>query len=154
MGQFGSDKLLLLDMFAILLNFSKLSTIALLLFLYIIRHLITNTFFMSQLQTPVIARCFSSMDKDYLVVNAVGPDRVGIVSGLTKMVVDKGGNVGESQASRLGSHFGLMMLVSVPKKSSQELQTSLKELEGMSTSCYTTDDPNAVQASPGDGCKF
>ena len=70
------------------------------------------------------------------------------------MVVDKGGNVGESQASRLGSHFGLMMLVSVPKSSSEELQTALKELEGMSTTCYITNDPNAITAPPGDGCKF
>ena len=47
------------------------------------------------------------------------------------MVVDKGGNVGESQTSQLGSHFGflfLMMLVSVPKSPSQELQIAFKDL--------------------------
>jgi len=86
-----------------------------------------------------------------LIVNAVGPDRPGIVSDLTKLVVDKGGNVGESQASRLGSHFGLMMLISVPKVSSDELQTAVKSMNGLSTSCFITDDPNAITASPRDG---
>lgn len=94
-------------------------------------------------------RCFSTVaEQEFLVINAVGPDRVGIVSGLTEMVVDRGGNVGESQASRLGSHFGLMMLVSVPKSSSHDLQEAVQNMEGMSTSCYSTDDPNAVTASP------
>lgn len=87
-------------------------------------------------------------------MNAVGPDRVGIVSGLTQLVVEKGGNVGESQASRLGSHFGLMMLVSVPKSSSDELQQAVKTLEGMSISCFVTDDPSAVVSAPKVGCEF
>lgn len=101
-------------------------------------------------KTSSITRCFSSIDKEHIIVNAVGPDRVGIVSGLTKLVVDKGGNVGESQASKLGSHFGLMMLVSVPKASSSELQNAVKGIEGMSTTCFVTDDPHAV-SSPGTG---
>ena len=61
--------------------------------------------------------------------------------------------MGESQASRLGSHFGLMMLVSVPKSTTEELQDAVKALEGMSTSCYATEDPNATKDSPRVGCK-
>mmetsp|Transcript_8738 Transcript_8738/g.10943 ORF Transcript_8738/g.10943 Transcript_8738/m.10943 type:complete len:153 (+) Transcript_8738:49-507(+) len=105
----------------------------------------------SQLRKTPTARCFSSADKEFLVINAVGPDRLGIVSGLTELVVEKGGNVGESQASRLGSHFGLMMLVSVPKSATQELQDAVKALEGMSTSCYPTEDPTANRDSPSVG---
>lgn len=46
-----------------------------------------------------------------------------------------------------------MMLVSVPKASSSELQNAVKGMEGMSTTCFVTDDPHAV-SSPGTGCKF
>ena len=88
------------------------------------------------------------------LITISGPDRLGIVSGLTELVVEKGGNVGESQASRLGSHFGLMMLVSVPKSATQDLQDAVKALEGMSTSCYPTKDPAANRDSPSVGCKL
>jgi len=87
-------------------------------------------------------------------VSAVGADRRGIVSDITKIVVDKGGNVGESQATKLGSHFGLSMLVSVPKRESEALQASLTSLPGLATSFFITDDPNAVSISPNIGCKF
>jgi len=98
-----------------------------------------------------VVRCFSSIDKEFLIVNAVGPDRPGIVSEVTKLVVDKGGNVGESQASRLGSHFGLMMLITVPKVSSHNLQSAVKGIEGLNTSCFITDDPFAITTSTRDG---
>jgi glycine cleavage system regulatory protein len=101
-----------------------------------------------------IPRYFSTAEKEYLILNTVGPDRVGIVSSITKLVVEKGGNVGESQASKLGSHFGLMMLVSVPKDRSQDLIQSVKGIEGMNTSCFVTDDPTAVTASPKVGCEY
>lgn len=94
----------------------------------------------------------SPNEKEFLIVNAVGPDRLGIVSNLTQLVVEKGGNVGESQATRLGSHFGLMMLVSVPKTNSQILQNAVQNVEGMSTTCFVTDDPNAIAVAPQVGC--
>lgn len=48
-----------------------------------------------------------------------------------------------------------MMLVSVPKSSTEEFQSSIQNLgEGMSTSCYVTNDPNTVAATPTVGCKF
>ncbi len=46
------------------------------------------------------------------------------------------------------------MLVSVPKDRSQDLIQSVKGIEGMNTSCFVTDDPNAVTASPKVGCKY
>lgn len=93
-------------------------------------------------------RFYSATDQEYLVVNAVGPDRPGIVSDLTKLVVDQGGNVGESIASRLGAHFGLMMLISVPKNKSTALQDAVKNMAEMSTTCYSTTNPDAVEVKP------
>lgn len=96
-------------------------------------------------------RCFSNIEQKFLVINAVGLDRPGIVSDITKLVVDQGGNVGESQASRLGSHFGLMMLVEIPTEKSEALQNAVKGMKEMNTTCYDTGDPNTVQVTPEDG---
>jgi len=49
-----------------------------------------------------------------LIINAVGIDRVGIVHDMTKEVINVGGNVGSSQAAKLGNYFSFMMLVNVP----------------------------------------
>jgi hypothetical protein len=47
-----------------------------------------------------------------------------------------GGNVGESQASRLGSHFSLMMLVHVPQENVVSLVDQLEEIEDITTSVH------------------
>jgi len=90
------------------------------------------------------------------VVNAVGKDRTGIVSELTKLVTDAGGNVGDSQAAKLGSHFSLMMHLSVPSGRAEALRNALEGcvLEGMSVICFEDDavDPNAVEVTPKIGC--
>lgn len=101
-----------------------------------------------------LVRSFSSREKEFLVINSVGIDRPGIVSGITKHVVDAGGSIGASQAAKLGAHFGLMMLVSVPKNQSASLQKSLANVDDMSTVCYVTTDPKTVNIQPQSGCKL
>jgi glycine cleavage system transcriptional repressor len=49
-----------------------------------------------------------------LAVSAVGSDRPGIVAGLTGVLVEAGGNVDDSQMSRLHGQFAVMLIVSVP----------------------------------------
>mmetsp|Transcript_92684 Transcript_92684/g.267649 ORF Transcript_92684/g.267649 Transcript_92684/m.267649 type:complete len:214 (+) Transcript_92684:90-731(+) len=78
-------------------------------------------------------RFFSTKE---LIINAVGSDRVGIVSDMTKYVTGVGGNVGESQASRLGNHFSLMMLVNVPEKRVVELVNQLEDVEDITASVH------------------
>jgi glycine cleavage system transcriptional repressor len=89
-----------------------------------------------------VAWRFSTSTKPQrLIINAVGVDRVGIVSDMTKEVTDVGGNVGESQAARLGKHFSLMMLVQVPSDQVSTLQDRLAQMKGLTaTACLTTDD--------------
>jgi len=96
----------------------------------------------------VAIRCFSTIQKEFIVISAVGNDRRGIVSDITKIVVEKGGNVGESQAAKLGSHFGLSMLISIPKSESLDLQASLTSIPGLATSCTVTNDPKKITVSP------
>jgi glycine cleavage system transcriptional repressor len=102
----------------------------------------------SSLKLKNAIRTFSSIDKQYLVVNAVGTDRPGIVSDVTKVVVNQGGSIGASRAAKLGSHFGLMMLVSVPKNNTNSLKDILASLNSISVTCFETGDPKAVEVTP------
>eukprot|EP00550_Attheya_septentrionalis_P003796 CAMPEP_0198285488 /NCGR_PEP_ID=MMETSP1449-20131203/4743_1 /TAXON_ID=420275 /ORGANISM="Attheya septentrionalis, Strain CCMP2084" /LENGTH=235 /DNA_ID=CAMNT_0043982897 /DNA_START=64 /DNA_END=768 /DNA_ORIENTATION=- len=87
--------------------------------------------------------------KTHLMINTLGPDRLGIVSDMTKLVTDVGGSVGESQATKLGSYFSLTMQVSVPSKAAaDDLKQSLADeskIGMMSMHSVETDDPKAVQ---------
>lgn len=59
---------------------------------------------------------------------------------MTKAVIEVGGNVGESQASKLGKHFSLMMLVEVPDNQVDTLTINLQALNDLSASVYPVDD--------------
>lgn len=98
--------------------------------------------------SQIVTRNLSSSESQFMILNSVGEDRPGIVSDMTKIVLDHNGNVGESQASKLGTHFGLMMLVSVPKDQSELLQNAVKSMSGMKTTCYLTENPDTVQVQP------
>lgn len=98
--------------------------------------------------SQIVTRNLSSSESQFMILNSVGEDRPGIVSDMTKIVLDHNGNVGESQASKLGTHFGLMMLVSVPKDQSESLQDAVKSMSGMETTCYLTENPDTVQVQP------
>lgn len=73
-----------------------------------------------------------------MIINAVGTDRLGIVHDMTKEVIDAGGNVGASQAAKLGKYFSLMMLVEVPTAEVESLEANLQKMHDLSASvCHT-----------------
>jgi len=97
-------------------------------------------------------RLFASKE---LIINAVGTDRLGIVSDMTKHVTGVGGNVGESQASKLGNYFSLMMLVNVPEGQVVALVDQLEELEDITASVHMVKDDAKTQpvSTAAIGCK-
>ena len=96
--------------------------------------------------TSFLIRSFSAQQKQQqLIINAVGTDRLGIVSDMTKHVIDVGGNVGESQAAKLGKHFSLMMLVSVPQDQIVVLQSKLSELKDLTATVCVTDTESTLK---------
>lgn len=104
----------------------------------------TNSSALSNNAKRVIRSYYSSTRIDnkqtQLIINAVGTDRLGIVHDMTKEVIDAGGNVGASQAAKLGKYFSLMMLVEVPETKVQSLTESLQQLKDLSASvCFTED---------------
>ncbi|KAL3908643.1 MAG: hypothetical protein SGARI_002969 [Bacillariaceae sp.] len=73
---------------------------------------------------------------------------------MTKEVIDVGGNVGESQAAKLGKHFSLMMLVEVPQDQVDALQQKLSAMTDLTATACLTDGGNdsaSVAAHPAIG---
>jgi glycine cleavage system transcriptional repressor len=52
--------------------------------------------------------------RNNLVFTLTGPDRVGIVEGVTQVLLEHDGNVETSRMMRLGGEFAILMLVSIP----------------------------------------
>ena len=50
--------------------------------------------------------------EQFLVISALGEDKPGIVSNLTKVILDCGGNVVDSRMAVLGGEFAVILLVS------------------------------------------
>jgi len=61
-------------------------------------------------------------DSELVVISATGPDRVGVVSELSRAVTAGGGNVYESRMLKLGSEFTVMMLVEVEPTKATDLK--------------------------------
>jgi glycine cleavage system transcriptional repressor len=70
------------------------------------------------------------MARSYVVLTAVGPDRVGIVDDIAGAVSKAGGNIEESKMAVLGGEFAVIMLVSGPGGSIESL---CRTLPGMGT---------------------
>jgi glycine cleavage system regulatory protein len=64
---------------------------------------------------------------------------------VTQHVVEAGGNVGESQAAKLGHHFSLMMLLTVPADKADSFKEQMYGIRGINTSIFeTTASPDAA----------
>jgi glycine cleavage system transcriptional repressor len=78
----------------------------------------------------------------YLVINAIGSDRTGLVYDLTRVVLECGGNIVESRMSALGSEFAMLILVAGNWHTIARLETELKRLNdagGMSVTLRRTE---------------
>lgn len=62
------------------------------------------------------------------VLTLTGPDRVGIVEDVTRILLELGGNVGTSRMSRLGGEFAVLMLVSLPDEAIARADAAFESL--------------------------
>ncbi|MEP7051573.1 MAG: ACT domain-containing protein [Pseudomonadota bacterium] len=62
------------------------------------------------------------MSKSYLVLTAVGPDRPGLVSEISALVLAAGANLEDSRMAILGGEFALLVLVSGEPKAIDEVE--------------------------------
>ena len=63
-----------------------------------------------------------------IVFTLTGPDRIGIVESVTKMLLDHGANVESSRMARLGGEFAMLMLVSLPQEEVDSLDQDVESL--------------------------
>jgi len=64
----------------------------------------------------------------HLVITLTGPDRVGLVEYITKLILRYDGNVEASRAMRLGGEFAVLMMVAVPEQNFDNLSEGVRGL--------------------------
>lgn len=88
--------------------------------------------------------------KRNFVLTLTGPDRIGIVGELTRLLTERGGNVETSRMARLGGEFAVLMLVSMPPDAFNSLDDGLKGLLGDGYKVSTTvSERTYAEAYPG-----
>ena len=88
------------------------------------------------------------MATGFVVLTAVGPDRVGIVDDISGAVTAAGCNIEESKMAVLGGEFAVIMLVSGPAASVDSMARSLPALGeklGLRVGCHPTHEPRAAE---------
>ena len=68
---------------------------------------------------------------EHLIIKGIGPDKPGIVSNISKFVTSNNGNIEESRMIRLGSEFSIIMLISIPGNSKDNLSRELESIDGI-----------------------
>ena len=86
----------------------------------------------------------------FAVLTALGPDRVGIVDDLSRLVADHGGNVEESKMAILGGEFAVIMLVGLAADRVDALTAALVAQEG-ALGLRLSLKPTHPPQTPGDG---
>ena len=81
------------------------------------------------------------MSKEYLVVTAVGPDKVGTVEIITDVITSHRTNIEESRMARLGGEFAVIMMLSLTDEILQPLLEALQTLQekGLTITTKRTD---------------
>jgi len=70
-----------------------------------------------------------STPKSYLVLSALGEDRPGIVSTLTRTILDHGCNIVDSRMTVLGGEFAILLMVQGKWNTLAKMESSISELE-------------------------
>jgi glycine cleavage system transcriptional repressor len=65
--------------------------------------------------------------KNYYLLWAVGPDKPGIVSEVSKLLYEKGGNLEDSSMMRLGSEFGILLIFTSTKNFTPKMFSALEK---------------------------
>lgn len=72
------------------------------------------------------------------VLTLTGPDRIGIVETVTKLLLNRGANVETSRMARLSGEFAMLMLVSVPAEHLASVDGDLLDLAAQGYKITTT----------------
>jgi glycine cleavage system transcriptional repressor len=88
--------------------------------------------------------------RSHFVLTLSGPDRIGIVDTVTRLLLDRGGNVETSRMARLGGEFAILMRVSLPAEQFAGLEGDLEGLTAQGYKVTTTQaEPTHAEGHPG-----
>jgi len=73
-----------------------------------------------------------------IIINAFGPDKLGLVSKISKMVLSFNGNIENSKMILLESDFTILMLINIDKKNIKTLERELKNISDLEISFKET----------------
>jgi len=74
----------------------------------------------------------------HIIISALGPDRPGIVSELSKVITDSDANISESRMIRLGGDFTMMILASTAQEKIDSLLDSLNQINNIEVYTHET----------------
>lgn len=63
-----------------------------------------------------------------IVFTLTGPDRIGIVEEVARVLLDLGGNAGTSRMVRLGGQFAVLMMITLPQGDASVVDQAFSEL--------------------------
>jgi glycine cleavage system transcriptional repressor len=88
--------------------------------------------------------------RENIVFTLTGPDRVGIVEDVTKLLLEAGGNVETSRMARLGGEFAILLLASLPDGQREKLEQNVANLtsQGYKITISRTGQVEQTQAGP------
>ena len=79
-----------------------------------------------------------------IIISAVGSDRPGIVSELSRSITSHGGNIEKSRMTRLGSDFTIIMLVMVDPTWEESLVVALQAIKDLSITTKGTESNTVI----------
>ena len=97
----------------------------------------------------------AEVDDQYLVLSALGPDRPGLVSQVTRHLTEHGGNIEDSRMAVLGAEFGILVLVRATAAAMRRLEGELSRLEhetGLKIITRPTKSPEAHRRATSIAC--
>ncbi len=80
-----------------------------------------------------------------LVLTVIGPDRPGLVEGLSQLIAAHGGNWDESRMARLAGHFAGVVQIQIPEERAPGLIGALPELAARGLSASVVDSESASE---------
>jgi glycine cleavage system regulatory protein len=84
-----------------------------------------------------------------LVMTILSADRPGLVSQLSSVIAEHGGNWLESRMAHLGGHFAGILRIELPAEQEPKLLAALRALESQGITVHTHADSAAAPATPG-----
>lgn len=73
-----------------------------------------------------------------VIITLTGADRIGIVEDVTRLLVDRGGNIEVSHMAHLASEFAILLLVSIPSEQLGGLEMDMQTLIAQGYKVTTT----------------